>query len=91
MLTLYGVAFAETGQTEKTTLFELNEAAEATLTGDAEIIAEGNCGISDDNAKWTLTSDGVLTISGSGEMANYDTPPWYYYIDNIKKVVIMMV
>ena len=38
-----------------------------------------------------FTSDGVLTISGSGEMANYDTPPWYYYIDNIKKVVIMMV
>jgi len=36
---------------------------------DNNIIANGVCG---DNLTWTITSDGLLTISGSGEM-------WYFY------------
>ncbi|MBR5806848.1 MAG: leucine-rich repeat protein [Oscillospiraceae bacterium] len=47
----------------------------------------GECG---DNLTWTLAEDGTLTISGTGEMYNYDsdTVPWYSYKDNIIKVVV---
>ena len=34
----------------------------------ADIIESGTCG---DNVTWTLDSDGLLTISGTGEMWNY--------------------
>ena len=49
----------------------------------------GKCG---DNLTWRLNGS-VLTISGTGDMYDYDernddTPPWYYYIDRITEVVI---
>ena len=50
----------------------------------AEILESGTCG---DNLTWTLTKDGVLTISGNGDMEDfgYDAPlPWY----DIKTVII---
>ena len=39
----------------------------------------GTCG---ENLTWTLSDDGVLTISGTGEMEDYDpagdaAAPWY--------------
>ena len=44
-------------------------------------LASGKCGAEGDstNLTWTLTSDSILTISGSGTMADYDyynAPPW---------------
>ncbi len=51
----------------------------------------GTCGAEGDNLTWKLTCDGVLTISGSGAMADYgiDThPTWYDYITSIKEVEI---
>ncbi len=68
----------------------------------ATIIASGNCGTEGDgdNVKWTLDSDGTLTISGTGEMKDYDSrysPPawgrdyysgWGYGYEKIKKVII---
>lgn len=59
----------------------------------------GQCG---DNLTWTLDGDGTLTISGTGEMWNYDTlyeggsasdylttAPWgEHYHSRIKKVVV---
>jgi len=47
----------------------------------------GTCG---DNATWTLTADGTLTISGTGEMRNATTneTPWNNLEKYIKKVVI---
>ena len=47
----------------------------------------GNCGAT---ATWSLNSTGVLTISGSGDMANYEisSQPWNSYKDNITSVVI---
>ncbi len=46
----------------------------------------GNCGAT---ATWSLNSTGVLTISGSGDMANYVyNQPWNSYKDNITSVVI---
>ena len=54
------------------------------------IVAEGNCGT---NVKWTLDSEGTLTISGEGTMHNYDHwgsnyAPWYSNRESIKTVVI---
>ena len=41
---------------------------------------DGNCGASGDNLTWELSCEGVLTITGSGAMANYAdeaSVPWY--------------
>ena len=60
-----------------------------------DIIAQGTCGGEGNgtNLSWILTSNGVLTISGSGSMANYsdmDAPitPWYPYRDNFTTLVM---
>ena len=59
-----------------------------------EATASGTCG---DNLTWTL-QDGVLNISGTGNMKNYSTQtvndkyittaPWGKYYDTMKSVVI---
>ena len=51
------------------------------------IIASGTCGYSGENLKWTLDSDGKLTISGTGKMSN--TAPWNSYSASIKSVEIL--
>ena len=40
----------------------------------ADIVDSGTCGAEGDgsNLAWTLDSEGVLTISGSGDMHGYD-------------------
>ena len=75
------------------TLVPMGASAETT------IVASGSCGVMDgnygevtDNVKWSLDSSGVLTISGSGEMA------WYGCVDgeeglspwgqNVKAVIV---
>ncbi|MCD8332505.1 MAG: leucine-rich repeat protein [Oscillospiraceae bacterium] len=47
----------------------------------------GTCG---DNLTWTLDEDGVLTISGTGDMADYNStePSWYSSRTLITSVVI---
>ena len=53
-----------------------------------EITASGTCG---DNLTWTLDNEGLLIISGSGEMKSYPIfiqQPWYDYRSSVKKVVI---
>lgn len=60
-----------------------------------DVTDSGKCG---DNLTWTL-QDGVLTISGTGEMNNYyarydldgvcySSAPWYSYVEQIQKLVI---
>lgn len=51
----------------------------------APSIASGTCG---DNLAWTLDSDGLLSIEGSGEMYYYDTYPWDSYKSAITSVSI---
>ena len=54
------------------------------LSANAE--ESGTCG---KNLKWKLTSEGVLTITGTGEMTDYsnsDRSPWYG--QNIKRIII---
>lgn len=59
-----------------------------------EVVATGICGAEGDgsNLTWTVTDDGVLTISGTGEMRDFEGygggAPWYYAQDNFNKVVI---
>ncbi|MBQ2264926.1 MAG: hypothetical protein II341_05905, partial [Oscillospiraceae bacterium] len=43
------------------------------------IVASGECGAEGDNLTWTLDSEGLLTISGEGEMENFSGAPWYDY------------
>ena len=53
--------------------------------------AAGACGANGDNLNWSLDSDGVLTISGEGEMQEmfiYLDQPWKDYRRDIKEVVI---
>ena len=57
---------------------------------ETEIIASGECG---ENLTWTLDSEGTLTIAGTGDMDDYDTPeelfsPWFEYNESIQKIVI---
>ena len=49
-------------------------------------IAAGSCG---GNLRWSLMEDGVLKITGSGEMPDYSSDsdaPWYRYGSRIKEV-----
>ena len=62
------------------------------------IVASGTCGAQGDNLTWTLDSDGTLTISGTGAMANYEdtignngfvtSAPWGEYAASINSVVV---
>ena len=50
--------------------------------------SSGTCG---DNVSWTLSDDGVLTISGTGEMKEYKSNtqvPWYSQCRSIKSIII---
>ncbi len=79
-------------QEEEAALIEMEEQridldADAGETAAAEIQdTSGTCG---DSVKWTL-AEGVLTISGTGKMADYEmrTAPWSAYSGGIIKVVI---
>ena len=58
----------------------------------AEIIDSGYCGGEGDgtNLTWTLDSEGTLTISGEGKMADYwRDAPWFNWRDSIKRLIIM--
>lgn len=57
------------------------------LPAKAAIVDSGTCGA---NLTWTLTDDGTLTISGSGEMNDYgaDAPWSSQHSDDIKTVQI---
>lgn len=59
----------------------------------AEVVQSGTFGADGTNLTWTLDADGVLTISGSGAMDDFDSittrkAPFYPYRSSIKKVVI---
>ncbi len=57
----------------------------------ASVVASGKFGASGSNLTWSLDSDGVLTVSGSGAMedfASVSKVPWYSKRAKIKTVVI---
>ena len=53
----------------------------------ADITDSGTCG---ENLTWTLDENGLLTISGEGDMPNYEWsyPLWHANKDKIKSIVI---
>lgn len=68
---------------------ELPESNGVTLYAAAEIIASGECGENGGNITWSLDNKGTLTLSGSGNLANYRREtdvPWYYYSYQIQNV-----
>ncbi len=56
------------------------------------LVQSGNCGKNGDNLTWQLYDEGTLVISGTDEMATYDSwstlPPWSSYKDSIKHLDI---
>ncbi len=56
-----------------------------TVLAEGSILASGTCGAQGDNLTWTLTDDGVLTVTGSGAMADYplNNTPWSSYQNDI--------
>ena len=66
--------------------------AVCSVTGSAtEIIVSGRCGAEGDNVVGTLYSDGLLVISGKGDMAKDwadDEFPWSAYYKNITSISI---
>ena len=57
-----------------------------TTANAASIVKTGKCGASLD---WTLSSDGLLIISGEGAMYDYyyyDDAPWHNYYENITQI-----
>lgn len=66
---------------------EVGEALDEIVNLENEgIVDKGNCG---NNLSWKLSDDGVLTISGTGKMADwrYDEAPWFSNCDKIMTVV----
>ena len=53
----------------------------------AVFAAEPISGVCGENLTWTLDTDGVLTVSGTGEMS-FDECPWDAYRSEIKTVVL---
>ena len=56
--------------------------------GPASEVASGTCG---EHLTWVLTSDGVLTINGTGDMYNYSSfssTPWYSHASRITSLVV---
>ena len=55
-------------------------------------VAQGTCGAEagGGNLVWTLTSDGTLTITGKGEMADFVNfgQPWEDYLADIRTAVV---
>ena len=61
-----------------------------TISSDAmmDVVSSGTCG---DNLTWTLDDEGTLSISGTGEMINYNNEndiPWSSSKSSIKTVII---
>ena len=59
----------------------------------ATVVGSGSCGKNGDNVTWKLTSEGTLTISGTGDMADFDYwngngAPWLRVRLQAKKVII---
>ena len=53
-----------------------------------DVMYSGTCG---ENLRWYLTKDGTLTISGTGDMYDYDlreAAPWHSYYDSISSIVV---
>jgi len=61
------------------------------VIGAVPVVAFGASGSCGKHVAWTWDIDGTLTISGTGDMTDYDSPgsvPWILYSFGVKAVVI---
>lgn len=66
--------------------FAKGDSTDINVTFEEYILGSGQCG---DNATWLLKGNGVLTISGTGAMTDYESQSaWYDYRDQITGIVI---
>ena len=73
----------ETSDSEQDTFVDTEELV--------ELVDEPTSGTCGENLTWTLDSNGILTISGSGEMSDYEvlnSAPWYRNCSEVVMVVI---
>lgn len=68
-LTGYSVKWCESR--EWNTWLYVRYIGEGEDVDDTIIVVEGNCGAEDDNLRYTLYSNGMMVITGSGAMADY--------------------
>jgi hypothetical protein len=63
------------------------QSEEISTSDPASTVASGTCG---ENVNWVLDTDGVLTISGAGDMEGYSwtSAPWIQYCSEIVSIVI---
>lgn len=62
-----------------------------TVNEGTSLLGSGNCGADGSNVKWELDNDGVLVISGSGDMKDFmqwNDSPWYKKHELIKTIII---
>ncbi len=58
------------------------------LSTSAQVVDSGSCG---EGIKWSLDSNGVLTVTGTGDMTDYNdgsSVPWYNNRSAIKSVIV---
>ncbi len=63
----------------------------AVISAIVMLVAVADYSGTDTNISWTLdTSNGTLTVSGSGAMPEYEkgSAPWYQYKSNVKSIVV---
>lgn len=61
------------------------------LAEDGEVLMSGYCGAAEDNLIWVVDEDGILTITGDGDMADYadlSEQPWSDYSMSIRTVTL---
>ncbi|MBE6558888.1 MAG: PKD domain-containing protein [Ruminococcaceae bacterium] len=66
---------------------QIDGSIQSAVTVIGDIVAEGTCG---DTIVWQLDSNGVLAITGSGAMPDYQSKksPWYANRGNIRSLVL---
>lgn len=65
--------------------------SEEALTDPEEAAKSGFCGAKENAVEWSLSEDGVLEITGQGEMQTWENEeqvPWNTYRDQITKVTV---
>lgn len=91
LVSMCPTGFAEETETPEDILEEVSE-EEVLLEEEALSSPDGmaDSGEMGDALSWTLTEDGILTVSGTGEIPNYEdgAAPWNAWTDTILSVMI---
>ena len=76
---------AEAGEEIQPELNESSQEEETVREAAKGAVDSGTCG---ENVNWTLDENGTLTISGTGEMEDYEQSSYPFMYDDVKTVII---